>query len=152
MSFVTISAKTGTTEYWSLMDEDTHDTVATVVVNTITSLQSPAMLKLGVNAITNFVSVLGLVLDAAKKYPKLVLKTSNDEDAVSAAIALSNLAASTDATAVEAWTTLDFAVVAQFASSTDRPTSTRFTGASLAGIKKIVNAQSVVLTIKKKKA
>lgn len=77
--------------------------------------------------------------------------TANDMQGISLAYLLSGNVASSDPDIVAAWTSLDFELTLTNSTPDGVRNSVRFSGANMAGIKKIAKASNVTLTAKKKR-
>jgi hypothetical protein len=125
---------------YSVVD-DTFNQLATIEVTAARTLILRISDIQPIDGILYFVTVL------AKQFKNQTI-IATDEDAVTLVAALSDTVGSSDEIAVTAWTNLNFEVTAVRDTNSVSPAATvRFVGTNIAGLKQIVSASSIKMTI-----
>jgi hypothetical protein len=140
----TLNKETQFTDYLMLVDDTGEIAVCTLAVSK--GMNPLGTLVLRQCASSQVPEVMTFLQESFAKYPRMTV-TSVDASAVALAMSMSAQVASTDPVIVEAWTTLTFEVEAQAETKTGRPAKARFLGKNLGGLKALVSASAVTMTI-----
>lgn len=129
--------------YFGCFDVDQRKVLALVEVN---NKNQAKVLQLFSTLDTDLPAILTFLTAILKQYKGTSITVAN-ETAICLALAISKTTTSDDPTLVAAWTALDYVIEAVSPTSSNR---VRFLGTGLAGVKQIVAASSVTLTISAK--